>query len=128
METNRRRFSRIQFNAPAELSIEHDACIPVKVLDISLKGALVQVIGTPLPELALGAACSLAIDLSEETDFSEGGILMGSVIAHARNDLIGLRCVEVDLDSITNLRRIVEFNLGDETILSQELERLSTTE
>ncbi|MCL2020607.1 MAG: PilZ domain-containing protein [Betaproteobacteria bacterium] len=126
METNRRRFSRIHFEALAELSVG-ELRVAVKVLDLSLRGALVQVAGTPLPALTPAAPCTLAIDLGEEIseDFPEGGILMDAVVAHVHENIIGLRCVEIDLDSITSLRRVVEFNLGDEAILSRELEYLS---
>ncbi|MCL2076690.1 MAG: PilZ domain-containing protein [Betaproteobacteria bacterium] len=134
METNRRRFSRIHFSTLAELSIGDEVCIAVKVLDLSLRGALVKTAGAPLPDFALGAASSLAIDLGEELtegipdEYPEGGILMNTVISHIHDDVIGLRCVEIDLDSLTNLRRIVEFNLGDEAMLSRELENLSRGE
>ena len=127
METNRRRFSRIHFDALAELSVNNDVCLAVKVLDLSLKGALVELVTAPPPKLALHAACTLAIDLGEEIneDFPEGGILMQAVVAHLHDGVIGLRSVEIDLDSITNLRRVVEFNLGNEEILGRELEYLS---
>ncbi|MDR1849495.1 MAG: PilZ domain-containing protein [Zoogloeaceae bacterium] len=129
MESNRRRFSRIQFSALAELSLGDEQYV-VTVLDISLRGALVQAVEKPLPKLVPGASCTLAINLGDEVsqDLLEGGILMEAVVAHVRGDIFGLRCVEIDLESITNLRLIVEFNLGDEAILSRELEYLSHEE
>jgi len=35
--------------------------------------------------------------------------------------LLGLSCREIDLDSITHLRRLVALNLGDEALLDREL-------
>jgi len=129
MESNRRRFSRIHFNTLAELSLGNALCA-VNVLDISLRGALVQVTDTPQSLLTPGATCSLAVNLGDEVgpEFLEEGILMEAVIAHVHGDIIGLRCVEIDLESITNLRRIIEFNLGDEATLFRELESLSHSE
>jgi len=131
-QLNRRHFSRIHFSTPAELSIDNEQYVAT-VLDISLRGALVQIVQTPAPELTPGATCTLAINLGSESSdellegviLLEGSILMKAVIAHIHEDVIGLRCVAIDLDSITSLRSIVEFNLGDEVLLSRELKHLS---
>ena len=45
-----------------------------------------------------------------------------------QNDLkdhhLGLFCHHIDIDSITHLRRLIELNLGDETLLQRELAEL----
>lgn len=38
--------------------------------------------------------------------------------------LLGLRCRNIDLDSITHLRRLLELQLGDATLLQRELGQL----
>ncbi|GHT91645.1 cyclic diguanosine monophosphate-binding protein [Betaproteobacteria bacterium] len=126
METNRRRFSRIHFDTPGRLAFQVGAeereCA-VEILDLSLKGALIKGDNTGL---AIGTTCTLEVGLNEpDDDTPEGNIYMSAKVAHLQGADIGLRCVEIDLDSITQLRRLIELNLGDETLLSRELESLT---
>jgi hypothetical protein len=113
----RRRFSRIAFHRPAQLDSQGER-ITGELLDVSLKGALLEVPrdcrGKP------GEACSLAIRL----DGADTVIRMDGEIAHRRGIMIGVRCDEIDLDSIAHLRRLVELNLGDEALLHRELAAL----
>jgi PilZ domain len=113
----RRRFSRIAFHRPAELasSGERATC---EVLDVSLKGALLEV-----PASFRGRAgqpCSLAIRL----DAGDAVIRMEGEIAHRAARQVGVRCDEIDLESIAHLRRLVELNLGDDELLHRELAAL----
>jgi hypothetical protein len=131
MEPNRRRFARIHFNMSACLvfriqGVEQEC--PAQVLDFSLKGALIR---TAAPvDLAPGASCALALNLNDiRVDAAlEGGIYMRAEVARVSGRDIGLSCVEIDLDSITHLRRLIELNLGDEALLSRELENLTLAE
>jgi len=110
----RRRFSRITFQRPAELEIRsrRTAC---ELVDVSLKGALVEV----PPELVTekGTACSVSIHL----DAGSATIRMEGEVAHREGRLVGVRCDEIDLESIAHLRRLVELNLGDDDLLHREL-------
>lgn len=118
---DRRHHSRITFHTVAHLVVGNRE-IPVSVLDISLKGALVQV---PENALDLGAEtdppCELNIDLD---DAESDRICMKVRIAHAHQERIGLLCQNIDLDSVTHLRRLVELNLGDPDLLERELSAL----
>jgi hypothetical protein len=46
---------------------------------------------------------------------------MAGEVVHVEDGRLGLRCTEIDLESITNLRRLVELNLGDEAALHREM-------
>lgn len=120
MQTNdssvsqKRRFSRVPFHSKVLLST-----FPGKnecdLIDISLKGALVERI---MPwKSKVGDPCSLVVELAS------GGatIHMSGAVAHVKDNRLGIRCTELDLESITNLRRLVELNLGDEEALSREI-------
>lgn len=114
MSNERRRFSRIAFHRPAEVEVRGRRTSG-ELLDVSLKGALIEVpVGADLP---VGTACSLSIHLDE------GGatIRMEGEVAHAKGQHLGFRCDEIDLESIAHLRRLVELNLGDDEILHREL-------
>ena len=89
-----------------------------EVLDVSLKGALVEV---PISFGARGGErCTLVIRL----DAGDAVIRMDGEIAHREGTLAGVRCTAIDLESISHLRRLVELNLGDEEALHRELSNL----
>jgi hypothetical protein len=113
----RRRFSRIAFHRPAEIDTlgERATC---ELLDISLKGALVEV--PPSYGGKRGQACALTIRL----DAADAVVRMEGEIIHREGSALGLRCTGIDLESIAHLRRIVELNLGDEELLHRELSAL----
>ncbi len=113
----RRRFSRITFHRPAELEAlaGNAAC---EVLDVSLKGALVEAPAGFRGEV--GQACKLTIRL----DAQDAVVRMDGQIVHREGVQVGIRCTGLDLDSIAHLRRIVELNLGDDAMLHRELSAL----
>lgn len=114
-QTHCRHFSRIHFSTAARLLVgdrEH-AC---EVHDLSLKGALIHTTVTSLPDP--GTRCLLEIALDGATIRMEGDVV------HTGNGRIGLACREIDLDSITHLRRLLALNLGDPQLLEREFSAL----
>jgi PilZ domain-containing protein len=101
----RRRFSRIPFDTGVELHVARGLA-PARLVDVSLKGALVEV-GEGL-ESERGDACALALRL----DGGETAIRMDGTVAHREGTRIGIRWHAIDLESIAHLRRLVELNLG----------------
>lgn len=118
MPYERRHFIRVLFQAPGWLSTENDS-VPVQVLDISLKGALV----VALEALPLGTACRLTVPLTETGE----SITMAMQVAQAQDHHLGLSCRSIDLDSVTHLRRLIELQLGDPALLERDLAALCTT-
>ena len=112
-----RRFSRIAFHRPAvlDLKVVRAEC---EVLDVSLKGALVEV-GPGLKAKA-GDVCSLVIRL----DAGDAFIRMDGEVAHVNGQRVGVKADEMELESVEHLRRLVEVNLGDEDVLHRELAAL----
>ena len=110
----RRLFTRIPFAANVELDFLPDkhAC---NLMDLSLKGALVEQ-AHPWSAV-MGAPCSLSIELAEDGT----AIHMTGEVVHVEGRRLGMRCTEIDLESMTNLRRLVELNLGDEAALNREI-------
>lgn len=116
----RRRFHRIVFDAPTSIRL-HDIDYAVRLLDVSLKGALVEIPAAdwPLPSDS-GHEVTLSIDLDE----GACRIAMQGRIAHQEGKCVGIQCLHIDMDSITHLRRLVELNLGDPEMLERELAAL----
>lgn len=116
--TENRQYSRISFRAEAHISLPTGE-FPVTLLDISLKGALVR-LEAPV-YIALGSHCTLQVALDDIGDT----IRMAVTVVHHQGGRYGLACREIDLDSVTHLRRLVALNLGDEALLERELSVLS---
>jgi len=113
---DRRRFWRAGFRANVQLTGDA-AAIPAELIDISLNGALVEVHGLWLAHA--GDACRLVLSLGEDAAIS-----METVVAHVQGSRVGLGCVDIDVESITHLRRLVELNAGDPALLDRELAAL----
>ena len=114
---DRRRFMRVLFDAQATLTTPQ-ASFVAPLIDISLNGALTR---RPAGwEAELGSQVSLTVSL----DAAAARIQMQARLAHAEDDQIGFLCEQIDMDSITHLRRLVELNLGDAKLLERELEAL----
>ena len=118
---NRRAFHRIFFDAPVSAIVE-DAVYSTKLLDISLNGALI--VTNENWEYKPGDKVRLEISLGESHEL----IVMETVVAHVEKDHAGLKREQIDMDSISHLRRLVELNLGDSDMLSRELEHLISPE
>jgi len=112
-----RRFSRITFHRPAvlDLKVVRAEC---EVLDVSLKGALVEV--GPGLKVRAGDTCSLVIRL----DAGDALIRMDGEVAHVNGQRVGVKADEMELESVEHLRRLVEVNLADEAVLHRELAAL----
>lgn len=114
MTDDRRRFSRIPFDATTLIQLE-DRQLPVQLLDISLRGVLVM-------QPADWASAPRQDSYSISIQLAEGSqIQMQASLAHAEEGLLGFQCEHIDLDSISHLRRLIALNLGDETLLDREL-------
>ena len=114
--SKRRFFWRAAFHSPAKL-VTPDGEFQAELLDISLRGALLQM---PQPWTGQrGTKCQLFLSLTADTQ-----IAMWCTAMHVEHNRVGLRCDNIDLDSITHLRRLVELNVGDNNILERDLASL----
>lgn len=112
----RRHFHRVAHDARATLSYAGRAW-SCTVQDLSLKGCLVRLL-TEWP-VDPRQAYHLTIHLTDE-------LSIGMNVACCRQEglNVGLLCVNIDLDSVTQLRRLVELNLGDSALLERDLHAL----
>lgn len=112
----RRRFQRIDFDAPTELR-QGDRRWPVKLLDVSLKGMLVKCPEPWDPDLTqdFDAVIHLNPDVR---------VQMQVELRHEEPTRLGFICLYIDVDSMTHLHRLVELNLADGTEMMRELREL----
>ena len=110
---NKRRFNRIFYTAEATLNSDNNS-LPCKIIDISLKGCLVRFDNAwtePMENLY-----TLKMQLSDDIC-----IEMQVSVTHVIGNDAGFKCEHIDIDSISQLRRLVELNLGDSELLERDL-------
>lgn len=111
-----RDFWRAPFHKLAQLTDAKGTC-QAELVDLSLKGALLEM---PAEWKGVcGNQCQLKLELSPGVS-----ILMKGTVAHVEGRKMGLHCQNIDIDSITHLRRLVELNAGDPALLERELAAL----
>ncbi|MCL4158631.1 UNVERIFIED_CONTAM: hypothetical protein GTU68_003859 [Idotea baltica] len=115
----RRQFSRIPFDAHAVIKSDRNEpgfeCI---VIDVSLKGLLVD---KPADwHGSLGLTYNIDLILAD----AQFVISMTSTVAHIDTAQIGFECQQFDLDGLAHLKRLVSFNLGDDSLLEREFSTL----
>ena len=116
-EDNRRRFHRILFDASASLTDANDKHSST-LIDISLKGALIR--RPPGWNGTVGDKVQLDVQLSDK----EFHICMQGTVSRIEEERLGIQCDQIDIDSISHLRRLAELNLGDTELVERELEAL----
>ncbi|MBS0447701.1 MAG: PilZ domain-containing protein [Proteobacteria bacterium] len=122
MTDERRHHARIHFEHAAQLAYAGQH-LPATVIDLSFKGALVEVTGPKHADtLSVGAPCILSLPLSDTA--GAPAITMSGEVAHLAGDQVGMLCRSIDLDSMTHLRQLIELNLGNPALLEREFQAL----
>lgn len=114
---NRRQFRRVRIDADARVYSDR-AMWPSRCIDVSLKGALID-----RPVEWSGENGN-----TQRLELRFHALLVVSVnatVAHIGNHVLGYRFQRMDLDSFMRLKRIIELNLGDPELLSEELRLMS---
>lgn len=114
-DQQKRHFTRVPFDADVRLSDAKGNSWQSKMLDVSLKGALIA-----MPQDWHG---------EREDEFQLELLLAGDdvridmdvTVAHVEADRVGFFCQHIDIDSISHLHRLIELNLGDEQLLEREM-------
>jgi hypothetical protein len=109
-----RHFSRVPFQAEVQLHLTGRE-LTVQLIDIALKGALVQT--DSLQGLVIHEKCRLVLPLTEGGD----AIVMAGRIVHLEDQQVGIECLDIDVTSLTRLRRLIELNTGDVDLMHREL-------
>jgi hypothetical protein len=114
--SDKRRFHRFNFNGTAALT-SPNAHIVCSIVDLSLNGCLLELMQDW--QYPSDQQYTLSFRLSPDVV-----IAMDCTVAHVDGHRVGLRCVHIDLESISNLRRMAELNLGNPALLERDLQAL----
>ncbi|UTM58972.1 PilZ domain-containing protein [Photobacterium sp. CCB-ST2H9] len=114
----RRQFIRIVYQAPATLR-QGDFQWNTTLKDISLHGILLSRPDGWQP----GGDPAFQVDVVlPQTDVH---LTMLAELVDQNNHSLRMKIVNIDIDSISHLRRLIELNLGDDALLHRELEHLA---
>ena len=114
----KRQFSRVAYKSPGMLTLKNGRQHEITVKDISIKSALIEV--HDAAAVKKGDEGTLDIAISPEIT-----ITFDVRVARVDGSSVGVVCTSIDIDSMTELRRIVEFNCnGSEDLLQRDLEHL----
>lgn len=111
-----RRFTRIHFDAPAQVT-DDERLYAVRLRDLSLNGAMVEPSGSWLPQE--NSRVSLVIQLAPAVN-----IEMAARVVYSAGHRVGLECSELDVVSASHLRGFILANLGDPALVNREFESL----
>ena len=112
--TTPRRFGRIPF--AANLTLKHKGqSHSGNLQDIALKGALLHF--DSLPPLHHNDVCQLDIPLLN----SDIVLHFTAEAIHFHQDSIGFRFTEMDLETMSHLRRLLELNTGNADKIEKEM-------
>ncbi len=116
--TERRRFSRIVYQAQAAVE-QNGTTICAEVNDLSLHGLL----------LSSADAAKLTVNQTANVEFSlpdsDVTIQLVANVISCDHDALRMSIDHIDIESIGHLKRLVELNVGDDSLLHRELEHLS---
>lgn len=119
MSSNRRRFARVVVDLPAWVEAGAKRW-PVTVIDISFKGALVQV--PPTCTVSAGMNCEMGlVNIDDMARADKAFVRMLCEVRHAQGSLVRLACLQLDDASLEQLREMFASNLGDPAF-EEELE------
>lgn len=116
--TERRRFSRIIYQVPALIE-QGNLAMQATIQDLSLHGLLLKVEDAKPLDSLLPVEVGFSFIQSEQMmQFSAG-------IVSIAGNVIRLKISNIDIESISQLKRFIELNVGNNELLSRELEHLS---
>jgi len=104
-DKERRKFTRIQFDTTATIT-QNDNSFDAHLVDISLNGLLVE---TP-KQYTLRSDLSTDIKISLSNDAT---IIITAKLIHSSDDTLGFQCESIDVESMSHLRRLLEFNMSN---------------
>lgn len=117
MSQEKRRFSRIVFDLPAELTVGDINFTTERLANLSVGGCLFEL----NEELPLGAECKLKISL----DNTPEGLRVEVFGEIVRSDAgaISIKFTKIDPDSLFHLHNIVRYNTENPEQVEKEIEK-----
>ena len=115
--SDKRRFTRISHDAQADIIMNRHA-YSGHLLDISLKGVLLNC------DHKLEGLVGQELEVIVQFGALDHGLVAKAKCVHQEGHHIGLEFTSLDLDSASQLRRLIEMNLGSSELMDREVDAL----
>ncbi len=112
---DKRYFSRVNFTAESQIEID-DKVYSGELLDISLRGALLKF--NEQISAKMNDQCALTIHLHS----SDIKLIFDAELVHIHQNNMGFKFISEDVGTMTHLRNLLSFNVGDYDKITDELE------
>jgi len=119
--SERRKFSRISFSGKCTLTEKSSGKTktwPSELLDISLNGGLV------CRPPSWHTTDNMTLQLSLCLDGSDIVLEIAGKVCYQKDDVLGIKFLTLNLDSISHLKRLIQLNLADEDSMHREISQL----
>ena len=113
---DKRHFHRVPFISNINISLDEQSW-ECNLLDVSLKGVLIE----PPQKFNKQSDGVYTIKLTLNEDVA---VNMQAQITHSDSSHLGFQWINIDLDSLTTLRRLLELNANDSDDINRELAEL----
>ena len=110
---DKRHYHRVPFKCHSQVTVV-DRCYPCELLDISLRGVLLEL--DPAEPIGLGSLCNIDIALAS----CDIHLQFDAKLVHREESHYGFTIESLDLESMAHLRRLLELNYGDADAINQE--------
>lgn len=115
MLKEKRRFTRVPFQAKAEMTINNALYLSDKIDNLSVGGCLLPI----EVDVAAGTECRLNILLSGTN--SELSVQVAGEVFRSESGAVAVRFTEIEPDSLFHLQNIVLYNHPDTDKIEQEM-------
>ncbi|AJQ93607.1 PilZ domain-containing protein [Gynuella sunshinyii] len=115
--SDKRRFTRIDHDAQADIIMNRHS-YSGHLLDISLKGVLLNC------DHKLEGLVGQELEVVVQFGSLDHGLVAQAKCVHQEDHHIGLEFTSLDLDSASQLRRVIEMNLGSAELMDREVHAL----
>ncbi len=123
MDNERRQYHRVSFNSVATLS-GNDQSFDCQIIDLSIHGVLLRPHGVIYAKKDVEYKLNIPLETDGADDRADVNIQMTLRLIRQKPENLAFECENLDLDSITHLRKIVELNSGDPSVLERDLQTL----
>lgn len=112
----KRHYERVRFVERAHVNCG-DTIYPCMIVDLSLKGSLLELDQQSIPPLDTDQLCEISLHLAGNTIV----LRFEAVATHSHLNTIGFQFKSMDTESMTHLRRLLELNTGDPEEIDREI-------
>jgi c-di-GMP-binding flagellar brake protein YcgR len=117
MAEDKRRFSRIFFKVPVELTVADTSYTIEQIANLSIGGCLLKI----EDDLPVGSDCKIAI-LLEETPHDLRVEVNGKIV-RSDAETVGIKFTRINPDDLIHLQNIIRYNAEDPDKISEEIKQ-----